>query len=1119
MNNDVKEKFNSIDNALEKLEENNTFDNGLEVVKSVINLLGIKEGKDELVSFKKLKDNPNWTVNAHGYEDRKASYVLAGDNDKNIDFKFFWTTRPSKRLISNIIALTPNFEDEEFYSNKNIGIDFILPEEANRVIIVLSKNYKIRTLEISQELSNTQKEIFTKWHQDFDFSNKAQVHQVLWDSFDIFPINKEFYEEISSFFIELVQHLEKNKILDKKHCSQFTNRLIGRLIFCWFLRKKDFIQEDEKFFDPEGKDSTKYYRKKLEPLFFEILNTPIEERVYIKAYQTPFLNGGLFEPREHDFYEEDKIIFPRDYFQRFYSFLNRYNFTTDESTADFQQVAIDPEMLGRIFENLLAEEVKETGEQARKDKGAFYTPREIVDYMCKESLKNYLLEKFNEEKEKEIIVNLLFDKKEHDFDQDDKTKIKPYKNKIIDALDEVKIIDPACGSGAFPIGMMQLILAIYERLESRLDHYKTKLKIIEKNIYGVDIEPMAAEISRLRTWLSLVVDDELIPNENNLGVDPLPNLEFKFVCANSLIPLDDSGKMSFGDNPALEEKIQNVRDRYFKTNSEKIKIKMKKDFEELINKKDTLFEKSKKQKQLLTYHPFNSENITQFFNPKFMFGIKEGFDIVVGNPPYVSTKGVNGNDKKTLKEAFGFFDDLYSHFYFKGLEITKSNTGILAYITSKTFWTIQTKKNVRGLLQKYRIIEIFDTAAPFAAMVDTCVVIIKKDQPNDDYLLRFNDGKKNLLNPQKYTTNISLYKKAVNQVFFIPSNFNLQIYKKYNQTVKSLMQKWWPRIETSKKISQNENEFKKYRETLKPGDVALLGTLTEGGQGLATGNNGKYVGVRDGTKKAEAVRVSRPKKLVKANKKIKNPSFNDKAFLANKAEAEIRDLFDGLKEKYGRDIFGQGYIFRIVSYNEIADVDQMTGEEKKNGIDNTKSNFVSYDKGDKDGNRWWLKTPFVIDWSKESVGMLQKDPKARWQGYNFYFREGFCWSDIHTVLIKSRLKSNGVYDVKSMSMFSQISDLPDWFFVSILNSTFISYYDFNFINNTQTFQINDARQIPIIVPSKEQLEHFKSIFDEAYSVKKKQFSSIMSEEEAKDKLNDIQKKLDKLVYKLYGLPK
>jgi len=726
--------LNKIDQALEAADKKMTFENGLSIAKEVIALLGIGTVQADLKSFPRLKANPSWTKNAPDYEDRKASFALAENNDRNIDFKLYWVTKPAKRIISNLAALTPNFEDEPFYSNKSVGIDFILPDKPDRLIVVLSNSYKIRVLEIHRHLSNTQKKIFEKWAQEFDFSNKAQVHKILWDSFDIQPLNKEFYLEISSFFNELVQHLEKEDILDKKHRPQFVNRLIGRIIFCWFLRKKEMISESAGYFNTDEKQAIDYYAQKLETLFFKVLNTPLEERGFGIDDKTPFLNGGLFEEKASDLAGRGELSFPANYFDRFYSFLNRYNFTTDESTSDFQQVAIDPEMLGRIFENLLAEEIEETGEQARKAKGAFYTPREIVDYMCRESLRAYISEKLGDDTRKHEVLQLLFDKKEHELDPKSVLgKLSAYKSRIIEALDEIKIIDPACGSGAFPIGMLQIMLSIYERLDARLDHYKTKLAIIKNNIFGVDIEPMAVEISRLRAWLSLVVDSVIMPSEKNKGIEELPNLDFKFICANSLIPLEQTEWLF--DNKKMAEQMQAIRERYFKTDSLRIKDKMKQDFEDILKNNQNIFA-SPKQKQLLTYHPFDSDNVTKFFDSQFIFGVDK-FDVIVANPPYIK-EYVYKNAFDGLRDSPYYQGkmDIWYLFACKGIDWLKDK-GMLTFIAQNNWVTSYGSSKMRNKViedtQILRLIDFGDFKIFENAGIQTMIMMFKKDKISEAY--------------------------------------------------------------------------------------------------------------------------------------------------------------------------------------------------------------------------------------------------------------------------------------------------------------------------------------------------------------------------------------------------
>lgn len=741
----------NLNTELRELQKNNDWKQIQRVVLSVVKLLDREVDISNNALFNlftdsdgKIRANASWFFEDTTLADRKATYKVNPDNSINLDFKLYGLNKPSKRTISWVQALTPNFEDEPFNSKFSLGIDFIVPKSLDKVIVVLSNSYVVRTLELKGELTVTYQEIFDKWLKIQDFRNKKEVHNILWESFDLQPLNKKFYAGISERFLELRQHLINNKILDEKHSSMFSNRLIGRVIFCWFLDKKEILNPENKYFDSKSySNATEYYKERLEKLFFEILNTPIEDRKYPDKL-TPFLNGGLFEQRENDLYQNSKLNFPENFFDSLFSFLTGYNFTTDESTSQFQQVAIDPEMLGRIFENLLAEINEDTGEQARKSKGAFYTPREIVDYMCKESLKEYLKTKLPEDEFRDQRLKQLIDAPDKDFQDQDhnwRRDWKPYKDQIIKALDELKVIDIACGSGAFPIGMMQLLLRVYERLEARFDPYKTKLQVIEQNIFGVDIEPMAVEIARLRAWLSIVVDEE----SDSKNIKPLPNLEFKFVCANSLISLD-SGKnetQTFFDDPHLGDKLQKIRDSYFKTEDLKKKKKLREEYSALVDGASSLFGESKRSKQLKTYRPFDNENSASFFDSTFMFGVK-AFEIVIGNPPYVRQEKIKFKESLKLGfEVFNSISDLYTYFYERGYHLLEAN-GIIAYITSNKFMRARYGEKLREFLKlktDLKYIINFGQKHIFEAITNTAIVLACKSNPSKEFIYATNLNK------------------------------------------------------------------------------------------------------------------------------------------------------------------------------------------------------------------------------------------------------------------------------------------------------------------------------------------------------------------------------------------
>jgi len=994
------------------------------------------------------------------------------------------------------------------------------------------------------------------------------------NAFDVEVVTKEFFEKYRDLFVSTKLKLDEIVERDPKlkeefknkniNTVDFTKKLLGQIVFLYFLQKKGWfgVEKGQKWgtghkdfmrrlFNKEFRNYKNFFNDILEPLFYEALRTDRSHDDHFHQYfncKIPFLNGGLFDPINDYDWVNTEIVIPDEVFSNenkngILDIFDLYNFTVNEEEPLEKEVALDPELLGKIYEKLNAirednfdeyvQVIKsgKKGEESKfnKEYGVYYTPREIVHYMCKESLINYLETELTEKVEKEDIekfvrfADLIQESERTAFENkkriergeqkgtkfEHKMPISIIENaKVIDKLlDSVKICDPAVGSGAFPVGMLHEIVKLRKLLSNytghRLTTYELKKHTIENSLYGVDIDAGAVEICKLRFWLSLIVDEEDFQN-----IKPLPNLDYKIVCGNSLLSVE----RDFFNSDVLS-KIEKLKPKYFNETNPTKKHELKKQIDELI------FQITNRHKEF-DFQIYFSE----------VFHEKKGFDIAIANPPYVSTKGVKENDKKILEKYFGFADDLYNHFYFKGVDLLKEK-GILTYISSKTFWTIQTKKNLRQLLLKNKLLLLVDTANPFeSAMVDTCIATVKKQEASN-YLINFIDLRYGWEDKKIYTVKDEVYKNVVNNVFFIPTDFNLKVYQKLGKPVKKLIEQWWNRISTSKNIEKYKRELEEYRKSLKPGDITLLGLITEGGQGLATANNGKYIGVLEGTRWAEKVRKERPEKLwdfacsrkvkVLSHIKTKQEAID---FLNSLPEKDIRELFDELKEKYGRDIFGQGWLYRIVSPDEIADVDQLTEDEKLNGIKG-KRTFVPYDKGDKEGNRWWAPTPYYIDWSRENVKFLKDNSGRKGEGMpvvrnqQYYFREGFCWNNVLSdEKIKCRLKDKTIHSTEAMTFISLIPEkASDRFLICLLNSNFFGNYRIDFINVSNHLTTGDAKEFPIIIPTSEQLKEFKDIFDRAVKIQKQKFSGKISVQEAEINLEEIQKELDKKVLELYGL--
>ena len=595
--------------------------------------------------------------------------------------------------------------------------------------------------------------------------------QDLISRFSLEVVNKEFYAQIYRLFEQLVStDLKHPKASNNNQIKEhFAVRLIGRLIFCWFLKKK--TRKDNSSLIPEEllslkalDGTTSYYHDKLEPLFFETLNKKRDVRIEKCATglfkDIPFLNGGLFEPHDDDCYELGEfdqsryfntLTIPNKWFHDLFEVFETYNFTIDENTSVDMDLSVDPEILGRIFENLLASINPETQQSARNMTGSFYTPREIVDYMVTTSLRTYLKDKTDLNDQ---ILDELFDV----------TKTpeltKQQKLDIFKSLTTLKALDPAVGSGAFPMGLLQKIMfilneidpdgKIYEEINllpntSLLQrNYGNKYKIIRDCIFGVDIQEMAIEIARLRFFLTLIVDEEAD------NPQPLPNLDFKFACANTLIPLPEAEDDLFS-RANLIESLKNLRKEFFSTSAER-KEQIKAEFrriQELMSfqtfnaKQTALFngeiEQYKKNKSVQlelndllsdTYwNPFINKS-TPWFDPMWMFGVEDGFDIVIANPPYInfSKNKVLGAFYKFKKfETFNSKGDIYCLFYEKGLNLLKQN-GILTYITSNKWMRGDYGKDLRTFLSKYQPLYLIDLGAGVFenATVDTNILVMKK---------------------------------------------------------------------------------------------------------------------------------------------------------------------------------------------------------------------------------------------------------------------------------------------------------------------------------------------------------------------------------------------------------
>jgi len=468
--------------------------------------------------------------------------------------------------------------------------------------------------------------------------------------------------------------------------------------------------------------------------------------------------------------------------------LNNYKFTIEENTPIEEEIALDPELLGKVFENLLAAYNPETKATARKQTGSFYTPREIVNYMADESLKaslsNLCAKKLETTTEEDIKagLDLLFTYTEEESPFDKKET-----SALVEAISELKILDPACGSGAFPMGILHKLVFILRKLDpenikwkelqklkaineteeaynidnenerkqrfweieetftSNASDYGRKLYLIENCLYGVDIQPIAIQIAKLRFFISLIVDQKVDKTkaDSNFGIRPLPNLETKFVTANTLIGIEKSGNVSLFDNPEivkLESELKQIRHKHFNARTPKTKKKYRDDDKETRNKIAELLKENYDKEtapQLANWDPYDCIYSASFFDPEWMFGVNS-FDVVIANPPYIQLQKFKGNllQKAYKKQNYQTFDsmgDIYCLFYEKGINLLKKD-GFLCYISSNKWMRAGYGKLLRKHFSEKNSLKLLDFGGFKVfenATVDTNILLIQNAENNN----------------------------------------------------------------------------------------------------------------------------------------------------------------------------------------------------------------------------------------------------------------------------------------------------------------------------------------------------------------------------------------------------
>ncbi len=873
----------------------------------------------------------------------------------------------------------------------------------------------------------------------------------------------------------------------EKEKQIFTQRVFNRLLFIHFLSKRGWLtfngRTDYLFALWDGRDETEnFYQAHLSPLFFAGLNNPQSlnlvrdnPALFARIGTVPFLNGGLFDKADEE-KTNGAVVIPDSVFQDiFHNLFACYNFTIAESTPDDIEVAVDPEMLGKVFEKLITDE-------DRGSKGAFYTPRSVVVFMCEEAIKGYLSQALPDPEKPDAIERLVNEK-------DDRAVTVAEARKLLAALEKVRVVDPACGSGAYLLGMMQTIFDLMRLLDTRAqtaqerDNYDRKLAIIQRNLYGVDLEAFAANIAMLRLWLSLIVDYRDADVHN---LPPLPNLDFKIECGDSLAAPDPRVYGDIFRTRALDD-------------TDELALLKRKHFHATDGNKGALARQIRDKEAVIARQlsanapvapPANAFDwrvrFIEVFRPPapvadiggaMNFGgtLAEkpepgGFHIVIANPPYGGTPVPAETVQRIFPRAEGpMSNDLYGIFMARALELLAPG-GQFCFIVSNTWRTIKSFKPLRKrLAEKTTVRHVLDLPNwIFEAMVNTGIVTLTNAPPPEKHELIAGD----LTGIEKndwHTLEANLRLIAAHGVDVQTTTYarytypqaTIGTYDNYSFFIAS------PRLYAL----MSDSRFTK------------LGAIADVRQGLATADNEYYLRKRDG------VRGS----------------------------------------------------YRLLDESELltdAEIAALTDDEKQNGVDPARHggrHFVPYDKGgESDAEGGWMPnyhvpTGYFIDWSKAAVNRLRTatiaDVKTRKgetgkikpgdsatraaviRNPQYYFRAGVTFSPTGIYSPSFRKGAGGVFGNKGSTIFSDT--LSPEATMGHAGNIVARYLLKNYASHTVETGEEVLGQLPL------------PLFDEGAKVQLENLVAAIVEKQKADPRylyhRHEQKEIDALVCQLYGL--
>jgi hypothetical protein len=966
-------------------------------------------------------------------------------------------------------------------------------------------------------------------------------------------------------------------------------RILTQILFCYFLQRKSLLAGDRNYLARaySGRGG-RFYSGVLEPLFYSVLALPKEARpAGLGGLEIPFLNGGLFERRYGDIsLDLPDAIFDLD--TGLLGYLNRWTFTVAEERADEAEVAVDPEMLGRIFETLLPD-------NEREQKGTYYTPRPVVQFMCREALIARLSSEPSVDETRLRTLVSADDPLTELADGDDAPDVHALLRRLDNAIDVLTILDPAVGSGAFLLGMLGETLrlrtlayqATHRRHPTPEQLYAWKLHAIERSLFGVDIEPTAIELCRLRLWLSLVVELDA-----SRPVPPLPNLEYRTICADSLVDFvagvaiqdtrQHDTELTLGD-PVSDEVID-LRARFFTTADPAAKREVR---GQLLDAETALLTSWLKDKRTeLQRQPKAQAHVDNLIEqlrssdrvyPVFMPGFSApdvwragGWDIVIMNPPYVGRKEIpqrfHDGDVfvEALKRHYGDTADLMILFGERAFQLARPQ-GVVSMIFNDSIFTSADGNTYRRRLIRDHAISVIARTKCFEGQAINGGVIVSRlgqshslttrwvegyRRPTQDFAgasVPLTDDEGTPDHPAEagtmelFSVPRTTYEVLPHRPLFRPSREALRLLDRFKAVPewKDYLRENGERWDALSNTSALEKTIASRRATgyyrnLKPGDWVLLGLVAEGGQGLATADDRRFLAAVAGTP-AAADHLAMQERLEKLalNSSLAGQYTNLLGTHGNR-EAALLALWTSHGATRPNPLLSLAKWPRIGAFR-IAPADRirrsaLSRDEKENGISDRDS-WVPFEKGDqsqevadgggtKIGAAWTRENTVVIDWSREAVSLLRRRARQkgaqspRLQNEDLWFHEGVTWNRVARYL--------RVRHVPAVSIFADkaplLRPLPvaPWLtprvLLSLLNSDVADFLIRTFLGSLMQIEVGDLRRLPIPVLSDDRRKDLEELADRAVSAR-----MSPDEQAGADTLAKVEGDVDAYVRELYGV--